>query len=479
MSDLIPARQIVQDVWRGRSSGLALGPILSTVKAGSLKMLADELASAMPPSTNCSFGSAEKDTIRQSATNFHDRAGTLTSAVRNNISRLFDVHSIRVAHTPDMLPYYSVAMLPLVANQLARLVSQRVNSEVLEVYVAVDTDLATDRRVRTAVIPDVFRRGGELPLGVLTPRSERKRIIAAQRAPTLSEVTIWREFYLQSAARHLKFLGSRSRAKALEKIAYNVCGLFEDMSFAASTANDLAEFSNIVFSRLVNIKMGLPTVFLSQLDVCRALTSQFLAMHDEAANWQALSAEAVREFERRGVRVGSAAVGSGFWLVCSGCGRRQPALANQSRIACDCGRDAAGRIMVPTVWVDNIVDVKVMGFVAGASYVGSSGHVAVSAEVHAQLGISYYHELLFSALGAIWGPPEITARSLQADSSAASHFSDSVANVLARAAEGRTSFIYPISCHGLPQVISGWREHILRHRIGTPYEHPRTWLDEA
>jgi hypothetical protein len=120
------------------------------------------------------------DTVHTLATEFHQKAGSLTHAVRANLDALVCRPGIRMAHQPNLLPSLNVAF----QSSLAHSVVSRFADKCPELFYVVNYDVATDRRYRHAVLPTPSAMAGYVSLSLRGPALHRETPMYAEERPT-------------------------------------------------------------------------------------------------------------------------------------------------------------------------------------------------------------------------------------------------------------------------------------------------------
>lgn len=412
--------------------------------------------------------------VVEEARAFHLLAGSLTPSVEATLNRLLHENGVlmRVAHTPDFFPYLSVALLPLATHQLASAVSARLDASFCsEIFFLVDCDAASDSRMRSTVLPDASRRRRELRLSTPVPRSLRNKAVAVL-APPSDEAT---HHLLAALNAHANAYAPslQERFGVAPHIASDLGVLEQDITHAYAAATSLAEFSGIFLSRLINLHWALPTVFLPQSRVVPHLHSQLVDSLRLMPELASASQSAAARLQRHGYHISDklplAVDRPALWIVCRQCGTRTDAtLGGDTTVTGDCRgcgatvvialdqhapSDSSAAIVMPKVSLDSLLDALVWNFAAGASYMGSAEHVALTLATLAELGLGERIDILWSA---------------RAHATHLATLAAGDASMTQRIANGRASILLHLLYEGISAVADTWAAHITAHGLSAP-----------
>lgn len=483
---MLTARELVTRV---RLGGRAphLPPVLQSAAAEESLRAVAEAVQTLRVRPITPWGDIDADGVRREATRFHSRAGTLTPVVAQCIDMLLlqSYAILRIAHTPDLLPYLAVALLPVLMNVLAdELLLKGVPT--VQVFLVIDADESADLRVRTAIVPSATRSDGELRLRV-PPSSSRHRVLAYAEKPTEEVIRQWQTTLRDHSRSHLALLGAPRVGHVQEEVVTNLTELSADLSYAQAAATSLGDFSAIFLSRLVNLHWRLPTVFIPQIAVAPFMYPVLAAVDAQLARIRPESVRAVENLNRWGIETPSAAAllpdSPQYWLVCRRCGRRtsmadvrKPAhgecVSCGRRYLIDIGRFPGPEdpIVVPKVRIDSLLDVVAWGAQAGTSYVGSSEHCFVTMETLACLGIPFIDVLWTPSVRRL-GPVQ---EALRVGGPARAHLAPSALakseEMTARIRLGRASIVYHTLYEGFESIRQSWDERLRNYGLNAALE---------
>ena len=117
----------------------------------------------------------DRRAMAEAASRFHVRAGTLTASVAENLRGFAaGLPLIRIAYTPDHFANLALYGETLFAEQLA-IECRSAGLSTAQALVIVDSEVVTDKRSRSSVIPDVKRHESLLRLASPVPPQQPQR----------------------------------------------------------------------------------------------------------------------------------------------------------------------------------------------------------------------------------------------------------------------------------------------------------------
>jgi len=197
---------------------------------------------------------------------FHSECGTFTSSVKEAVGKLEDGSCLLLmtAHQPNLFAYSGVLRKATLNRVLAERLSERLGLPVVSFFGVADHDFTDDRWVKSAVLPDVERRGGVFALRVdLPPR------IMLSKSPKLSrralddlhcKLSAWLNRQVSSLDRLCKSLRVECDPKSFG-LARNLEGFWGLVEDAYARADTYSDFNAFVMSKIVNDVWGYDTVF--------------------------------------------------------------------------------------------------------------------------------------------------------------------------------------------------------------------------
>jgi hypothetical protein len=349
---------------------------------------------------------------------FHISAGTLTGDVRARLAAFEAGASIvRIAHQPNFLGYWRLFAQPVFLDELVQALS-RLRIPAVGVFVTIDHDIVTNRRWRGAHYPSVqhLRQDLVLSLGLRCPPY---RLIAQAERPSPNRVLDMLSALktcVMTEIRIAKRLGisDDERLSRFEVLCSDVLEAFD-------RARGVGEFTTILLSRIVNLRMNLNTLFLPGMQFLRHAQNHLRSLLDER--------DLLNEVQQRLISELSISSGPGdrlelpwlqpsAWVLCRNCGSRVRLDEGAFRyvtIKHDCpycaGRidismrpDSESDLLIPKVLLDDMLDVVALGAVGGCGYLGNAEHCLISNGILGSMKLPFA-EALWSPIG---GPPTLT-----------------------------------------------------------------------
>ena len=219
---------------------------------------------------------------------FHKDCGTLTASVQK---RLEDLRSgtcliLMTAHQPNFFAYGGVLRKATLNFVLAKKLEEILKVPVVSFFGIADQDFTDDRWVKSALLPDVERRGGVLELRFDLPEKLILNKVAKPSRQILNgwrtEIEKWFNCKLGSIERFCKSFGlefDRNR----NGLAQNFEEFWTIVEGAYGRAEVFSDFNAYVMSKLINDAWGYDTLF-SRFSECQQIFEDefcFLLSHFE------------------------------------------------------------------------------------------------------------------------------------------------------------------------------------------------------
>jgi hypothetical protein len=355
-----------------------------------------------------------REALATIATEFHQRAGTLTAAVSENLNRYRNgALCLRTAHQPNFLPAVNIVAQPLLNNQLGQLLHLAHNSQPdqqpglkqppSEVFFLVDYDLDNDRRYRRACLPSPSTQAGVLTIAAPAEQRPSGRLMCDEPPPTPVQLQRLASRLDGWVRCELRAVTAKPRRQALHRMAAgNLHELHQTLVSAAAVARNLADFNSIVLSRIINLHLGLPTLFLPGTAAWRAMSADLAQVWSRREEIRYAAERATRDIWPSSLPVTGTSCCVPFWIRCR-CAQRLPIPGNPQRtpklVVCPgCRRphcisdsNAPEQIrkgnLFPRVLPDDLLDGQIWGNLAGCDYRGGVEHVAHSMSTAYRLGM--------------------------------------------------------------------------------------------
>jgi hypothetical protein len=354
----------------------------------------------------------DRDEVARISQGFHKGAGTL-DAVSTTVARYLEPHSevIRTAHQPNFLASFNVVAQAAAQEKLQCRLPQR---RFVQMFVLIDYDTSADRRYRHALFPSPTTRGGVLSLSLPRLRHQHDVIMFREvREP--GSLGQFKDAIVRSIRQDLALLRKADNSfrvtwKGVQQVG--IAKLIGHVEAAAVDSNgseteSQSEFTSRLLSRIVNLELGLPTMFVPGHQMLRLLAPSMTHIWQ---HWPSILA-AVDRVRRRVMPDGMSILDSPhfdsmtapLWFVCT-CGRRLALRWTGQGMRCAtaecpaCGQTfavdgervaslAADARLVPRVVVDDLIEFAVFRHAAGVDYAGGLEHYRFSSLVAQELGI--------------------------------------------------------------------------------------------
>ncbi len=219
---------------------------------------------------------------------FHKDCGTLTPSVRKRLDDLKNGKSIvlMTAHQPNFFAYGGVLRKATLNFVLAKTLEEILKVPVVNFFGIADQDFTDDRWVKSALLPDVERRGGVLELRFDLPEKLLLNKVAKPSRQILNEWRIeieeWFNCKLGSIERFCKSFGFEY-AWNRNRVAENFEEFWKIVDDAYGRAEVFSDFNAFVMSKVINEAWGYDTLF-SRFSECQQIFEDefcFLLSHSE------------------------------------------------------------------------------------------------------------------------------------------------------------------------------------------------------
>jgi hypothetical protein len=255
----------------------------SSFSYGSLQELALDCAHFykrhMQKNVDSSFVANRKQ-LAEYIRKFHSDCGTLTEHVKKAVERLKDNTCLLLmtAHQPNLFAYSGVLRKATLNYVLEKQMSDVMNVSVVNFFGVADHDFTDDRWVKSALLPDVERRGGTLELRVdLPPKkvlSRTSRLPRSTLERLRGEIADWLERKSRSVDRSFKSLGFGLNLNSTGLLK-NFEGFWELVEAAYARAETYSDFNAFVTSKIINEAWGYDTVFCRFSECQRIFRREF------------------------------------------------------------------------------------------------------------------------------------------------------------------------------------------------------------
>jgi hypothetical protein len=219
---------------------------------------------------------------------FHKDCGTLTPSVQKRLEDLRNGNCLLLmtAHQPNFFAYGGVLRKATLNFVLAKKLEEVLKVPVVSFFGIADQDFTDDRWVKSALLPDVERRGGVLELRFDLPEKLLLNKVAKPSRQVLNgwraEVERWFNCKLGSIERFCKSFGLEY-ALDRDSLAENFEEFWKIVEDAHGRAEVFSDFNAFIMSKVVNEAWGYDTVF-SRFSECQQIFEEefrFLLSHFE------------------------------------------------------------------------------------------------------------------------------------------------------------------------------------------------------
>jgi len=206
---------------------------------------------------------------------FHQECGTLTPPVEEAIGKLQEESCLLLmtAHQPNLFAYSGVLRKATLNNVLAEKLKKLLKTPVISFFGIADQDFTDDRWVKSALLPDVERKGGELELRYNLPE---KLMLNKVVKPSQQILNSWRSAIEGWFDGKLKSIERLSKSYGIEfdhknnPIIKNFDDFWRIVEEAQARADIYSDFNAFVMSNIINDVWGYDTLF-SRFSECQQI----------------------------------------------------------------------------------------------------------------------------------------------------------------------------------------------------------------
>jgi hypothetical protein len=219
---------------------------------------------------------------------FHKDCGTLTPFVQKRLEDLRNGKCLilMTAHQPNFFAYGGVLRKATLNFVLAKTLEEALKVPVVSFFGIADQDFTDDRWVKSALLPDVERRGGMLELRFDLPEKLMLNKVAKPSRQILNgwrtEIEKWFNCKLGSIERFSKSFGLEFDWSD-NRLAENFEEFWKIVDDAYGRAEVFSDFNAFVMSKVINEAWGYDTLF-SRFSECQQIFEDefcFLLSHFE------------------------------------------------------------------------------------------------------------------------------------------------------------------------------------------------------
>jgi hypothetical protein len=184
---------------------------------------------------------------------FHVRAGTLTPKVAESLDAMASGRQlIRVGHQPNFAAYLKLGSLFIAAEEAAAMI------QVVPIYIINDCDVISNETFMRTILPDVTHPRGGVYLSVPLGGKASSSVNFQSSLPAYDWLRSTIGLIRENARGEMKI--TRQAEIPSQR---SITDIVDDLEFSWHNARTLSEMTSIFLSRMVNIRFGLGTIFLS------------------------------------------------------------------------------------------------------------------------------------------------------------------------------------------------------------------------
>jgi len=231
---------------------------------------------------------AKRDKLSGFAEAFHEDCGTLTPSVQKRLEDLRNGKGLilMTAHQPNFFAYGGVLRKATLNFVLAKALEKILKVPVINFFGIADQDFTDDRWVKSALLPEVERRGGVLELHFDLPEKLLLNKVVKPSRQILNgwrtEIEKWFNCRFSSIERSSKSLGLRFTWN-FNRLVENFEEFWKIVDDACGSAEVFSDFNAFIMSKVINDAWGYDTVF-SRFSECQQIFEDefcFLLTHFE------------------------------------------------------------------------------------------------------------------------------------------------------------------------------------------------------
>ncbi len=197
--------------------------------------------------------------LKTAIAEFHQRAGTLTPAVNEQLNMLEEknLKIIVAIHQPNLFAYGGVykkiVMMETISNHMTNS-----KDHYLPLFIVIDHDFMDDSWVHVAKLPSIRNSSGIFDIRYPMNDSKRWKLICKTDPPTPSLIKFW-EGQLYRWIKNDKSLNKDQ----IKKLINNLKNFWEIVEDSLPLSNNYSDFNSIVMSKLINNIWGFKTLFVN------------------------------------------------------------------------------------------------------------------------------------------------------------------------------------------------------------------------
>lgn len=426
----------------------------------------------------------DKTFLQIAARKFHEKAGTLTKAVQENINLLAtDAPIFRFAFTPYHFAYTGVYTQFIFLNMATESYTKSTNHKACQLYFNIEGDIAEDKKLCTSYVPDIDYMGGSMHIKMSISLFEKYYPVRSIRKPSEITVTQWINILRTNIFHNFAILrraGIPSSAK--NRFLSNIQLIEDEIKEAYTRADTLSEFNSIFLSRIINLHWNIPTAFVSTTDISIVMSGCYEYLMSEYPKLVETSNVVVEQLQAHNIDINNnlrmSMENFPFWYYCDKCSSRTQLTIQSVRKLLVAGRCPTcnkyyhfhlgtinqpdlsklfGKIS-PKVLMDELTDIVGWRIAGGVDYLGGLNHTLVNSLIAVNLGLELPPGCLWRPRGIYFGLAE-SRYIIASDKREASSSSVKTEKALERVYFGRASILYCLLAQGTKELYNMWKSH--------------------
>ncbi|GAP13225.1 hypothetical protein LARV_00976 [Longilinea arvoryzae] len=350
--------------------------------------------------------------LKDTALEFHTKAGTLTESVLENIQNLNeDTPILRFSHQPNLFSSWGIVTQFIFNASVAEKLSGINGSKPAQIYIIVDYDVAEDSRFRVSHYPTPNMEGGSYILSGVVNKIDYDKPIWMISKPDKDLIKKWLQHLRILLHQELQFLRKHNiNENRFGTLQQHLQDVEEVIWQAYDCAATLAEFNAIFLSKIVNNYWGLPTLFIPGHKLHRVMREAFELCIELLPKINELANEGIKFYTERNIYIKTKSSNNSnifpIWYLCQKCNRRvglfiesnNPLIVKGKCSSCSSiyhiYRPDKTSIDVekfyesisPRILIDNLLDVIAINTYGSTGYIGQAEHILLTNYVARALG---------------------------------------------------------------------------------------------
>jgi len=269
-----------------------------------------------------------RNNLKEAIFNFHQKSGTLTSNVKNQID-LIEKENLKIVvaiHQPNLFAFSGVfkkiVMLETLTNHL-----EKSNNSTLPLFLIIDHDFMDDNWMHVAKLPSIRNSSGILDIRYPMNNSKRWKLICKTDPPTQSLVSYW-ENQIYMWIKNDKSLTTEHRRRLFN----NLEKFWKVVEDSLSKSNNYSEFNSYIMSKIVNNVWNYKTLFVNLSELYNTFKNGYNFLISNHETYLRSLEKSELFFKKHGISKGTSSNSSKYsplWLNCF-CGSKGYSIINRN-----------------------------------------------------------------------------------------------------------------------------------------------------